>query len=226
MHLAILAGCLIASWLVAWFMQYKPHVRGSRAVYIGLIFICLLAYPFSIFSWAKTGSFPSIEYIVPLHFCDITVVLCGFALITRHPLLCELAYFWGIAGASQALLTPALPEGATILTTFAFFIHHWAIITVAWILLVQPSWNTARPLWLAALRPLLYANIYFVVAIIANKSLGANYGYLSHKPDTPTALDHLGPWPYYIIWMEIISYFLFFILAILLHRKSQKITTI
>jgi uncharacterized membrane protein YwaF len=35
--------------------------------------------------------------------------------------------------------------------------------------------------------------------------LDSNYLFLARKPYTPSLLDLLGPWPIYIIWMEVIG---------------------
>ena len=48
-------------------------------------------------------------------------------------------------------------------------------------------------------------NLYMVLAGAVNWLAGTNFGYLSHKPAVPTLLDHLGPWPYYLIWYEVIA---------------------
>src|SRR5207249_968980 len=46
---------------------------------------------------------------LPLQLCDVAIFIAAAALWTRHPLLVELTYFWGLAGTIQALLTPDLP---------------------------------------------------------------------------------------------------------------------
>ena len=44
------------------------------------------------------------------------------------------------------------------------------------------------------------ATAAWAVAVYAfNVVVGTNYGYLNHKPGTPTLLDILGPWPWYVV---------------------------
>jgi hypothetical integral membrane protein (TIGR02206 family) len=38
-----------------------------------------------------------------------------------------------------------------------------------------------------------------VVAFGLNNWLGTNYGFLNGKPDNPSILDLLGPWPFYVV---------------------------
>src|SRR5712692_11444841 len=47
---------------------------------------------------------------LPLQLCDVAIFIAALALLTRHPLLVEVSYFWGLAGTIQALFTPDLPQ--------------------------------------------------------------------------------------------------------------------
>jgi uncharacterized membrane protein YwaF len=46
-----------------------------------------------------------------------------------------------------------------------------------------------------------------------NRAIGSNYLFIAHKPDVATALDLLGPWPWYIAGMQIVG----IILAVVLY---------
>jgi uncharacterized membrane protein YwaF len=37
---------------------------------------------------------------------------------------------------------------------------------------------------------------------LVNWAIGSNYMFIARKPDTPSLIDVLGPWPLYIIWLE------------------------
>jgi uncharacterized membrane protein YwaF len=41
------------------------------------------------------------------------------------------------------------------------------------------------------------------VAIVVNLSLDANYLFICQKPPTASLLDHLGPWPWYVLGAEV-----------------------
>jgi hypothetical integral membrane protein (TIGR02206 family) len=45
-----------------------------------------------------------------------------------------------------------------------------------------------------------------------NAVLGSNYLFIAHKPDAQTLLDVLGPWPWYILSMEVIGLVVFVLL--------------
>ena len=50
----------------------------------------------------------------------------------------------------------------------------------------------------------LYAalSIYLLFAIVVNAITGGNFAYVSHPPENPSLLDHLGPWPC-LVWLRL-----------------------
>lgn len=47
--------------------------------------------------------------------------------------------------------------------------------------------------------------LYALFVGLANRALGSNYMYLARPPDTPSLIDRLGPWPWYIGWLVVIA---------------------
>jgi len=143
---------------------------------------------------------------VPLQLCDLAFFATVWALWSVRRPVAELAYFWGLAGSLQAVLTPDLREAFPQYWWVKFFVSHCGIVLSALYLglsgRVRP---TARSVW----RMWLVTNMYAGVAGIINWLFGTNYGYLAQKPAQPSLLDYLGPWPYYIGAMEVIALGLF-----------------
>lgn len=46
----------------------------------------------------------------------------------------------------------------------------------------------------------------------ANALLGSNYMFIARKPDDPSLIDVLGPWPWYILSLEAVGLAICFIL--------------
>ena len=55
-------------------------------------------------------------------------------------------------------------------------------------------------------------NIYMVAIFFINTALGSNYVFLNTKPTTTSLFNVLPPWPYYIIFMELIGIACFLLL--------------
>ena len=133
---------------------------------------------------------------LPLQLCDVAILVTAAALWTRRPLLVELAYFWGLAGTIQALLTPDLPYHFPNYPYFQYYVAHGGVVAAALVLVVglkiQPRpWSVVR---IAALTIAYTASVGLVDAVT-----GADYMYLRAKPASATLLDVLGPWPWYLL---------------------------
>ena len=76
------------------------------------------------------------------------------------------------------------------------------------------GWRAETPFWLGPLRAFVWLNGYVAVALAANAAFGTNFGFLSRKPANPSLLDHLGPHPVYIAWLELIALAVFLLLTL------------
>jgi hypothetical integral membrane protein (TIGR02206 family) len=208
---------VIAAFLVAGRRGGETELR-ARAL---LTFINLAAYAMSQAARGMATRGQDLDNLVPLHLCDIASFMAGFALITRHPTLAALTYFWGLAGTIQGVLTPALDIGFPHPVAWAFFIHHFAVIGAALYLPVVMGWRAEGAIWKSPLKAMAWLNVYVAVALIANGVLGTNFGFLSHKPLNPSLLDHLGPHPWYILVLEGIA-LVFFLLLVLPVRERRR----
>jgi len=55
-------------------------------------------------------------------------------------------------------------------------------------------------------------NLYMLVVFGINKLVDGNYMFIMHKPETPSLIDVLGPWPWYILSLEAIGLIICFLL--------------
>lgn len=147
---------------------------------------------------------------LPMHLCDWTGIAAIVALVWRRQLAYEMTYFWGLGGTLQALITPDLAYDFPDVRFFTFFISHGGVIVAIAFLTLGLR---MRP-WPASLvRILVWSNIYLAAAGALDFALGENYGYLCAKPSRASLLDHLGPWPLYILSLEgiaLVSYAVYY----------------
>jgi hypothetical integral membrane protein (TIGR02206 family) len=145
----------------------------------------------------------SIRYTLPLHICSILVWVVAATLYTGKYALYDFIYFLGIGASSQIILTP--DSGIYGFPHFRFFqplVSHGAIVTGA---VYLTAIEKLRPTWRALVRVIVGTNLYMAFIFIVNFWLGSNYLFIAHKPETPSLIDWLPPWPWYIVFMELIG---------------------
>ena len=95
--------------------------------------------------WNVTTGQWTFQTMLPLHLCSVFVFLSAYMLVRKSYAVYEYAYFLGIAGASQALLTPdAGMYGFPHFRAFQVMISHGAIITAA-VFMTLSSKDTDQP---------------------------------------------------------------------------------
>jgi hypothetical integral membrane protein (TIGR02206 family) len=155
--------------------------------------------------WQVRYGLWSPAYSLPLHLCTLSVVLSAIMLATRSRTLFDLLYFWGFTAAVVAMLTPDLVGngyGFPHFRYWIFFTSHGSILLA--VAFAAAAWGY-RPTWRTLLRSFLITNAYLLVAGLANWLTGGNYVYIARQPEFPTLIDYLGPWPWYIIPLQLIG---------------------
>ncbi|RYD60958.1 MAG: TIGR02206 family membrane protein, partial [Verrucomicrobiaceae bacterium] len=217
---AMVAGLVGIAAFIGWGKSGERNERIARGV---LAFLCLAAFGYTQAAWLTIDGDPDLDSSLPLHLCDLAAFIAGFALLTEKRLLSTLTYFWGLAGTIQALLTPAITVGFPHPAFVAFFVHHFAIVGAALYLPIVRGWRAGRPWWKGPVTALLLGNIYLILSMGINAWLGTNFGFTTHKPVNPSLLDHMGPWPYYLLGMQGLAVVLFSLLALPVLGKKAKV---
>lgn len=186
----------------------KDESSRERTRYIIAIVLWIDEIAFHV--WNIVHGSWNIQEHLPLHACSILIWIAGYMLIKKDRRIFEFAYFIGIAGAIQALLTPDI--GIYGFPHFRFiqtFISHGLLVTSAIYLAVVEG---LRPTWNSLKRVVMIVNIYMVIVLGINNLIGSNYLFVSRKPPGPTLLDVLPDWPFYILFMELIGLLMFLLL--------------
>ena len=138
-----------------------------------------------------------------MELCDWAAFSVIAALTARRKGFYEVAYFWGLSGTLQAILTPNLAVRFPDYRFISFFIVHSGV--VAGVLFMTLAMGF-RPTWGSLLRALGWSQVYLAAALLANRLTGANFGFLSHKPRVATLLDFLSTRkPLYILELEFLA---------------------
>jgi hypothetical integral membrane protein (TIGR02206 family) len=118
----------------------------------------------------------------------------------------------------MAVLTPDLWAPTYSYPTAYFFLAHGLLISGVLYL----TWSgELRPRPGCVWRAWAMVNAFAVLVGIFNAVHGTNYFYLCRKPGGASILDFLGPWPVYLLAVEVVTLFLFWLLW-LPFRKTLK----
>ncbi len=129
----------------------------------------------------------------PLQLCHLAALAAAALLITGWRPLRPLVYFWGIALSTQALVTPSLTEGPALYPFWFFWSTHALIVGVA---LYDVLARGYRPTWCDYGIACAGAAAYVAVVLPLDLAFGWNYGFVGpSRPEVPTIVDALGPWP-------------------------------
>ncbi len=204
-HLVAIAVLLLLIVFFFWLRKH-PNEKAQKITRWSMAII-LLVNEFGWHLWNYVNGTWNIQTMLPLHLCSVFVFLSAIMLMTRSYAIFEFAFFLGIAGASQAFLTPDLGiYSFPHFRYFQVFVSHGLIIASALYMLIVEH---QRPTWKSLLKVVIVGNLYFVALFFINKAIGSNYMFTSHKPETASLLDVLGPWPWYLLVEEAMAAVLF-----------------
>jgi hypothetical integral membrane protein (TIGR02206 family) len=193
---------------------FRARIRDTALDQVLRVLIAslLLANELSLSLWRIRHRVWTIQTSLPLHLCGVSVVLAAVVLYTRSFAIFELTYFWAMGGALQGLLTPDVDgwdfPHFRYLTTF---LSHGLIVTAN---LYAVFVLGMRPTLFSCLKSMAVLNAYGVAMLLFNRATGSNYGFLCRKSDSPTLFDVLGPWPWYLLSLEVIALALSFLFLV------------
>ncbi len=140
---------------------------------------------------------------LPLHLCGVAIILAAILMVNKNFKLYEIVYFWGLGGAIQALIQPDIGIFSyPHFRFFQFFVSHGLLITAA---LYATFIFGYKPRFKSVFKIFGITNLYMVAMALFNYLFDGNYLFICHPPETASIIDLLGPWPWYIIPLEIIA---------------------
>jgi hypothetical integral membrane protein (TIGR02206 family) len=117
------------------------------------------------------------------------------ALLWRQLLLVEVAYFWGLGGTLQAVLTPDLKDHFPSFPYLQFYVTHDLVILAALFLVIGLGLQPRR----GAVQRIFLLTLAFALLIgLIDLATGGNYMYLRQVSAGGSLLSLMGPWPWYI----------------------------
>ena len=145
----------------------------------------LLAEPYD---WRET---------IPLHMCDLSEIFLVWFLLGGPRLLYTCAFFWGLGGATMAILTPDISHHDL---DYIFFMigHGMIIVGIMYATVTLGNRPYAKDIITVSL---ITALVLLPIVYVINLILGepANFWYLITKPEGASLMDVFPDPPYHLL---------------------------
>ena len=210
-----------AIWLIVLFTGREILNSNQRRIFVLLLIVITISQELidDILRW-NVGIWDVAEDL-PLHMCGISFFTSTYALYKKNQTAFELSYFWGLAGAFQAIITPDPSRFVMDVSLFWNFLSHGLIIlNVLWLIII----DNMRCRLGSYINIIIITNGSLFIISIVNTILGGNYWFICEKPGGESPFI-IGDWPLYLIGFEIAGIVLFgllYIPMIILRKKDMN----
>lgn len=203
LHAAMLAAIAAVTLIAILVRRRRPPEQPALGPVERTVALSFLGAWVTTYLWLLVPPMRDFATTLPLHMCNFTALNASLVLLTGWRRLRALQYFWGLALDTQALVTPSLREGPALYPFWYFWTSHGMIVGVA---LYEVFARGYRPSWRDYGLACAAAAIYAAIVLPIDLAFGWNYAFLGpSKPDLPTLIDVLGPWPERLVLMALIA---------------------
>ena len=158
----------------------------------------LLANPYD---WRET---------IPLHMCDLSEIFLIWFLLGGPKILYLCAFFWGLGGATMAILTPDISHHDL---DYIFFMigHGMIIVGIMFATVTLGNRPYAKDIIKVSL---ITAFVLLPIVYVINLILGepANFWYLMSKPDGAFLMDVFPDPPYHLLYTTPLAIAVFYLI--------------
>jgi hypothetical integral membrane protein (TIGR02206 family) len=208
-HLAVIFLTVVLPFALAAIVRRTKSQRLERII-IGVLSAVLVLNYIVYLVFIRSHGVVDWRQMLPMQMCDWGMVVVIVAMWTGSQRWFEVAYFWGIGGTVQAVLTPNLRFGFPDWRFMSFFTSHCGIIIGVVFLMLTRRY---RPYLMSLVRVWLWSEFYFVVTLITDEFTGYNYGFLLHKPEAFSVLSFLSDsWGIYLLQLHLLAVVFFIVL--------------
>ena len=208
-HLTVILLTVVLPFVLAAIVR-RTKSQPLEKMIIGVLSVVLILNYIFYLVFIRSRGVVDWRQMLPMQMCDWGMIVVIVAMWTGSQRWFEVAYFWGIGGTLQAVLTPNLRFGFPDWRFISFFTSHSGIIVGVVFLMLTRGY---RPYPMSIVRIWLWSEFYFVVTFVVDGLTGFNYGFLLHKPEAFSILSFLSDSrPLYLLQMHGVA--LLFFLAL------------
>ena len=206
-HLLTILGVVLVSIFLP--LSYKNKSANAKSLMSKLLAFTILAHviisPYKDLYMLK-NPYNWVE-VIPLHMCDLSEIFLAWFLLGGKKILYKCAFFWGLGGATMAILTPDIPYHDL---DYVFFMvgHGMIVIGILYSTVVLGNRPYTKDIFTVTMITLF---ILTPIVYIINLMLGepANYWYLMQKPAGASLMDMFPEPPFHLIYTTPIAISIF-----------------
>ena len=148
--------------------------------------------------------------VLPFHMCDLSEIFLAWFLLGGPKILYKCAFFWGIAGATMAIITPDISNHDL---DYAFFMigHGMIVIGIMYATIALNNRPYAKDILTVSV---ITACILLPITYLINLILGepANFWYLMAKPAGASLMDAFPEPPFHLLVLTPLALAMFFLI--------------
>ena len=148
--------------------------------------------------------------VLPFHMCDLSEIFLAWFLLGGPKILYKCAFFWGIAGATMAIITPDISHHDL---DYAFFMigHGMIVIGIMYATIALNNRPYAKDILTVSV---ITACILLPITYLINLILGepANFWYLMAKPAGASLMDAFPEPPFHLLVITPLALAMFFLI--------------
>jgi hypothetical integral membrane protein (TIGR02206 family) len=209
-HLITIAVVIITSIFLPKFYKNKSDHQISimKKIIAGVIAAHVIISPYkdlyllaNPYDWRET---------IPLHMCDLSEIFLIWFLLGGPRILYICAFFWGLGGATMAILTPDISHHDL---DYIFFMvgHGMIIVGIMYATVTLGNRPYAKDIaTVAFITALVLLPIVYVINLLLGEP--ANFWYLMSKPAGASLMDMFPEPPYHLLVTTPIAIALFYLI--------------
>ena len=218
-HLITIAVVIITSIFLPKFYKNKSdhQISMMKKIIAGVIAAHVIISPYkdlyllaNPYDWRET---------IPLHMCDLSEIFLIWFLLGGPRILYICAFFWGLGGATMAILTPDISHYDL---DYIFFMvgHGMIVVGIMYATVTLGNRPYAKDIATVAL---ITALVLLPIVYIINLLLGepANFWYLMTKPAGASLMDMFPEPPYHLIVTTPIAIAVFYLIYLPYFLKDR-----
>ena len=148
--------------------------------------------------------------VLPFHMCDLSEIFIAWFLLGGPKILYKCAFFWGISGATMAIITPDISHHDL---DYAFFMigHGMIVIGIMYATIALNNRPYAKDILTVSF---ITAFILLPITYLINLILGepANFWYLMAKPAGASLMDAFPEPPFHLLVITPLALAMFFLI--------------